>query len=254
MLQADPRPSDNWDVRVSVIVPAFNEERLLAGSLRSIRAAMDAFDRPGWSSELIVCDNNSTDRTPDIARRAGARVAFEPVNQIARARNRGAAHASGDWFIFVDADSRPSPELFAEVAKAIEQGRCLAGGSTVSYDSNHPVITFVTCVWNALSRINKWAAGSFIFCEASTFREVGGFSQAWYAAEEIDLFRRLKRLARRKGRTIVVLHRHPLRTSDRKMRLYTVWELFIFMVRTIVGGGRTLRSSEKCFAWYDGRR
>jgi glycosyltransferase involved in cell wall biosynthesis len=241
-------------VRVSVVVPAFNEERLLAGTLCRIREATKEFDPHGWSSEVIVCDNNSTDRTSEIALQAGARVVFEPLNQIARARNTGAAHANGEWLIFVDADCDPSPELFADVAQVIRQGRCLAGGSTVSLESNHAIFNLLTWLWNVLSRINKWAAGSFTFCDASAFRELGGFSQALYAAEEIDLFRRLKRLARGTDRTIVVLHRHPLRTSDRKARLYTSWELLTFIARTILSGGRTLRSAEACFAWYDGRR
>src|SRR5512134_4122720 len=103
-------------MKISVGVPAFNEERLLTETLPNIRAAMDAFDRRGWASELIVCDNNSTDRTAEIARAAGARVVFEPVNQISRARNRGAAEAGGDWIFFVDADSLPSVELFSDAA------------------------------------------------------------------------------------------------------------------------------------------
>lgn len=241
-------------MRVSVVVPAFNEERVLAASLGSIRAAMDVFDNRGWSSELIVCDNHSSDRTSEIARGAGAKVVFEPVNQIARARNAGAAHANADWLIFVDADSHPSPELFAEVADAILGGRCLAGGSTVSFDDPRKTLMLMIGIWNALSRINKWAAGAFMFCEAATFRELGGFNLDLYAAEEIDLFRRLKRVARHRGRTIVILHRHPLRTSGRKLGLYTVGELFTFIAKTILGGGRTLRSSKECFAWYDGRR
>lgn len=215
---------------------------------------MDVFDNRGWSSELIVCDNHSTDRTSEIARGAGATVVFEPVNQIARARNAGAAHANADWLIFVDADSHPSPKLFAEVADAILGGRCLAGGSTVSFDDPRKKLMFMIGIWNALSRINKWAAGAFMFCEAATFRELGGFNRDLYAAEEIDLFRRLKRVARHRGRTIVILHRHPLRTSGRKLRLYTARELFTFIAKTILGGGRTLRSSKECFAWYDGRR
>ena len=241
-------------MRISIVVPAFNEEQGLPASLHSIRAAMEIFGQRGWSSELIVCDNNSTDRTPDIAREAGATVVFEPVNQIARARNTGAAHASGDWLIFIDADSHPTPELFAEVADTIRRGRCLAGGCTVSYESAHWLLTLLSGTWNLLSRINKWAAGSFIFCEATAFREMGGFNQTLYAAEEIDLSRRLKRLARRKGRTIVVLRRHPLRTSDRKLRLYKPSEVLVFMAKTIALGGRTLRNRDDCFAWYDGRR
>jgi len=80
------------------------------------------------------------------------------------------------------------------------------------------------------------------------------FSEALYASEEVDLFRRLKRMARRERRTIVILHRHPLLTSDRKVRLYGWPRLFRFMLKTVVSRGRTLRSREDCFAWYDGER
>jgi glycosyltransferase involved in cell wall biosynthesis len=239
---------------VSVVVPAFNEERGLAASLESIRLARTAFDQAGWAFELIVCNNNSTDRTADIATRAGARVVFEPINQISRARNAGAAVARGDWLMFVDADSHPTAELFADVVKVVEQGRCVAGGSTVRFENADRAVRFVGGCWNLTSRVMRWAAGSFIFCEASAFRQLGGFSLELYAAEEIDLFRRLKRLARRTGRTIEILHRHPLLTSARKARLYTPREAMTFAVRTVWQRGRTLRNPEECFQWYDGRR
>ena len=60
-----------------------------------------------------------------------------------------------------------------------------------------------------------------------------------YAAEEIDLFRRLKRLAQKRHRSIVILHRHPLLTSARKAHLYTIRELLRFWARTVLSGGRT---------------
>ena len=241
-------------MRASVIVPAFNEEQGLAASLRSIRQAMNVLDAARWSSELIVCDNNSTDRTAAIAREEGAQVVFEPINQISRARNTGAASATGDWLIFVDADSHPSRGLFADVLRVIQDGRCIAGGSTVCFDTPDRAIAFVGWSWNTISRLTRWAAGSFMFCEAAAFREAGGFSQELYAAEEIDLFRRLKRVARRSGRTVVILCRHPVQTSARKTRLYTWRETLRFIWRTVVQRGRTLRSVEDCFSWYDGRR
>lgn len=240
-------------MKLSIVVPAFNEEALLPESLRSIRAAMAAFDARGWEAELIVCDNNSTDRTAEIARAAGAKVVFEPVNQIARARNSGARAASGEWLVFVDADSWPSPELFGDACREIEAG-CLAGGATVAYDEAPVSVRIAIGTWNLLSRLNRWAAGAFIFCEARAFREVGGFSEELFASEEIDLFRRLKPLARREGRKIEILSRHPLRTSNRKLQLYGWREMLGFMAKTIVSGGRTLRSRADCRPWYDGRR
>lgn len=240
-------------MKISVVVPAFNEERLLLGTLAALPDAMRVVEERGWSWELIVCDNNSTDRTAALARGFGAKVVFEPVNQISRARNRGAAHASGDWLAFVDADSRLSPELMREAADAIDAG-CLAGGATVDFETRDPAVRFWLLLWNATSRLMKWAAGSFIFCEADAFCEAGGFSEALYAGEEIELFGRLKRLARREGRRIVILHRHPLRTSDRKARLYSWREHFAFLFKTLSSGGRSLRRRQDCSVWYDGRR
>jgi glycosyltransferase involved in cell wall biosynthesis len=236
-------------VKLSVVVPAFNEERLLGQALEHIDAGMAAARRRGWAIELIVCDNNSTDRTAEIADAAGAVVAFEPVNQIARARNTGAASASGDWLVFVDADSHPSPALFEEMLGVMESGHCIAGGATIALPGAPLFVQAWVAAWNALSRCVRWAAGSFLFCRADAFRALGGFCEELYAAEEIDLSRRLKRLGR-----VVILHRHPLRTSDRKVHLYTWREHLAFLWRMLTGGRRTLRSRDACSVWYDGRR
>lgn len=241
-------------MRISVIVPAFNEERLIGESLMHIKAALSAFTRRGWETELVVCDNNSTDRTAELARAAGATVVFEPVNQIARARNRGAEAAKGDWLIFVDADSHPNAGLFDDVATQIESGRCLAGGSTIRLEGDYRSGDFITGLWNNVSRMLKWAAGSFIYCEAAAFRKVGGFNMELFASEEIDLSKRLKKLARAECKQIVILRRHPIVTSARKLHLYTAREHFLFLARTIFGGGKTLNSREACHTWYDGRR
>jgi glycosyltransferase involved in cell wall biosynthesis len=82
-------------IKISIVVPAFNEEKLIERSLQNIRAAAITFSQVGWEHEIIVCDNNSTDRTAELAQAQGACVVFEPVNQISRARNAGAAAAKG---------------------------------------------------------------------------------------------------------------------------------------------------------------
>jgi glycosyltransferase involved in cell wall biosynthesis len=241
-------------MKISVIVPAFNEEKLIAATLRGIRAAMESFSQRGWTAEMIVCDNNSSDATAALARAAGAQVVFEPVNQIARARNTGASAATGDWFIFVDADSHPTPELFAEAARQMEGGRCLAGGCTVRYDERHFLTDCAAVGWNMLSRTLRWMAGSFIFCERAAFATVGGFNLELFASEEIDISRKLKKLAKEQGREVVILHRHPLATSFRKMRLYSHGEMLGLTLRAVFHPKKTLTSRAECTYWYDGRR
>jgi len=250
----EPQASQLTFVKISVVVPAFNEEKFIARSLRRIRAATDVFAVLGWQSEIIVCDNNSTDRTAEKARAAGATVVFEPVNQISRARNKGAAAATGDWLVFVDADSWPSRELFADVADVIGGGKVLGGGALVRMDRVGGWPAWFVRVWNALSRLNGWAAGSFMFCEIGAFRELGGFSQEFYAAEEIEFSKRLSRLARSRDRRFVILHRHPVVTSARKARLYSLADHCRMLWNTLAQRGRNLKARATCTLWYDGRR
>ena len=87
---------------ISVLIPAFNEEALIAKTIESVQKSFAEVGHERF--EIIVCDNNSTDRTADVARAKGARVVFEPHNQIARARNTAARHAIHEWLIFLDAD------------------------------------------------------------------------------------------------------------------------------------------------------
>ena len=223
-------------------------------TLQCIGVASEAFTRLGWEVEVVVCDNNSKDGTADLARAAGAKVVFEPINQISRARNTGAAGASGDWLIFVDADSHPSAGLFGAVADAIHFGHYIAGGSTIAIAEDYPFARLVVGVWNRLSRFQRWAAGSFIFCEAAAFREIGGFSTDLFVSEEIEFSKRLKKLARQRDKRMAILHRHPIVTSVRKMHLYTPWEHVRFFGRLIFHFGRPMKSREECGIWYDGRR
>lgn len=241
-------------MKLSVVVPAFNEEKLIVDSLRAIKRAMEAFAERGWETELIVCNNNSTDRTADLAAAEGVKVVFEPINQISRARNAGAAAATGDWLIFVDADSFPGRELFADTAIAIESGRYLAGGATVRLDEGPFGARCFAAGWSSLSRLMKWAAGSFIFCRADAFRAVGGFSTELFASEEIDLSIKLKRLARTEGKRLVILNKHPLITSGRKLKLYSRRDHLRLFIRALFRPFATVKNREACGFWYDGRR
>jgi glycosyltransferase involved in cell wall biosynthesis len=118
-------------MHLSIIIPAFNEELLIESCLQSISASLEANYKPGFTSEIIVVDNNSTDKTADLARQAGAQVVFEPINQIGRARNTGAEAATGDWLLFIDADSFLNSGLLADILQLIEDGKSVGCGSTI---------------------------------------------------------------------------------------------------------------------------
>lgn len=241
---------------LSIIVPAFNEEKLLAASLQAVKAAAaHAFAGTGLAWELIVCDNNSTDRTAGIARAERAQVVFEPVNQIGRARNTGAAAASGQWLLFIDADSQPSAGLLRDVVTLTRRPDVLLAGATIALDEGAFAFRLACGVWNTMSRLRRLVAGSFILVRADAFREVGGFDLKFFAGEEIDFALRLQKIVGRRDRQrTIILHRHPLITSARKLRLYGKGEMGRFLIKSIFRPMKTTASREDCAMWYDGRR
>ncbi|MEE8141823.1 MAG: glycosyltransferase, partial [Planctomycetota bacterium] len=103
-------------MKLSIIIPAFNEEKEIGPCLESVSQA--CADHPD-SPEIIVVDNNSDDATATIARDSGASVVYEPINQISRARNRGARRATGEWLLFIDADSRLARESYADLRESL---------------------------------------------------------------------------------------------------------------------------------------
>ena len=97
-------------------------------------------------------------------------------------------------------------------------------------------------------------AGSFIFVEARAYRLAGGFSETLFAGEELELAARLKELAALRCRSVVILRKHPLKTSGRRVELYGQWEMARFFLRALIDRRRVLQSPEACRLWYDGRR
>jgi len=241
-------------MKISVIVPAFNEEKLLPRCLDSIRSAFS--DRHGAeiSHEVIVVDNNSSDGTATIARERGLVVVFEPINQISRARNAGATAATGDWLLFVDADSLLDSACLRDLIDCICQGRTVGGGCVIGFVDSPLIGRMLTRLWNIVSRLMKWAAGSFVFCRADAFREVGGFPAEVFAAEEVLFSQALKSWARTQGMTVTILSCHPHRSSPRKLRLYSFQEYLVFLSRLLFSPRKTLKDPKRLGLFYDGRR
>jgi glycosyltransferase involved in cell wall biosynthesis len=231
----------------SIVLPAYNEEALLGATLGALRQAMAAVPLRG---EVVVCDNNSTDRTPSVARAAGARVVFEEKNQISRARNAGARAARGRFLVFVDADTLVPGPLLRDALLALASGRACGGGAAVEMEGVTTALARrMVRLWNAVSRGRRLAAGSFVFVLREAFDAVGGFSERVYASEEIWLSRAVKRWGRERGLPFVVLRDHPVLTSGRKARWYPTPVVLAVAVGILVCP-LLLRSRRFCWLWY----
>ncbi|MDJ0926656.1 MAG: glycosyltransferase [Gammaproteobacteria bacterium] len=241
-------------MKLSIVIPAYNEERYLPACLASVHRAVEANGDSSLVTEIIVADNNSTDRTAEIAQASGALVAFEPQNQIARARNAGATMAAGDWLLFLDADCELNDELLRDTLEVICSGKAVGCGSVVAMPDLPRWAAHMLAGWNRISRRLRWAAGSFLVCRADAFQELGGFNTTLYAAEEIDLSRRLKRWGRKRGLRFEILDAHPLVSSNRKLRLYSAREIAWQTLRLFLWPFGTLRNRNALSVWYDGRR
>lgn len=94
--------------KISVIIPCYNEEESIEKVIKSISSGID---------EIIVVDNNSTDKTPVIARGLGARVIFEPVQGYGAALKSGFRNATGDIIATLDGDCQYPAEKILEIVK-----------------------------------------------------------------------------------------------------------------------------------------
>ncbi|MBP7635367.1 glycosyltransferase [Candidatus Ozemobacteraceae bacterium] len=198
----------------SIVIPAYDEEKLLPACLAAVNEAMTAVS---WPGEVVVVDNNSRDRTGEIARERGARVVFEPFNQISRARNTGARAARGKYLMFVDADTFMNGPLLAAAVEAMHVRGWCGGGATVTFDRplNLPNRKLLE-LWRAISRSFGLAAGCCIFCRADAFADVGGFSEKVYASEEIWFSWRIKRWGKQRGMPFRIIPSPMIETSGRK--------------------------------------
>ena len=98
--------------KISVIIPAHNEEKYVSRCIRSIKAASLNY---GYPIEIIVVCNRCTDRTAEIAKKHGAKVVFNNDRCIAKVRNAGIFSASGDIIVTIDCDNRMTKGTLREI-------------------------------------------------------------------------------------------------------------------------------------------
>ncbi|MEM6269273.1 MAG: glycosyltransferase family 2 protein [Bacteroidota bacterium] len=94
-------PTSPRELRISLIIPCYNEEEGLPFVLEKVPEIVD---------EIVIVDNNSTDTTAKLACEAGARVFREPQQGYGHAYYRGFAEATGDIFVTMDGDGTYPPE------------------------------------------------------------------------------------------------------------------------------------------------
>jgi glycosyltransferase involved in cell wall biosynthesis len=230
---------------ISIIVPAYNEERVIGATLAALREAARTVSDP---YEIIVVDDASTDRTAEIARAGGARVVSVHYRQIASTRNAGARAATGNTLIFVDADTCVPPATFRATLDAIARG-AVGGGAVLRLDGRLPWHGwFLLRLVQATMRVGRLAAGCYLFCTRASFEAAGGFDERLFATEELALSRALARHGR------VVILRHGVVSSGRKLRTHSGWDLLRLLASLVRIGPNVVRSRDHLDLWYGSRR
>ena len=216
-------------MKVTIVVPAFNEEAYLAPTLESLRAATDHLcARSNAAVEVLVVDNDSRDETAAVARQKGETVVHEPVRNIARARNTGARTAAGDLLVFVDADVAVPPTLLHVICETMRDPACVGGGVDVDYRPRRLTIRLYLRAWRVLGRLMGMVQGATQFCRKSAFDQIDGYDEKAWIGEDVDFYRALQRLARKEHRTVRFI-RHPrVRPSCRRFDTWPVWRILIW--------------------------
>ena len=236
-------------LKLSVIIPAHNEEQFLPACLDAIDAAAE---NCGHEVERIVVLNRCTDGTEAIARERGCRLAYEEAPNLSRIRNAGAAEATGEVLVTIDADSRMHPRTFTDIVRKLESGRFIGGGTLVFLErlSFGIICSMIVVAFRLLK--DGWAFGLF-WCRKEDFDAIGGFDERYVSIEDVDFVRRLKAHGREQRKRFGTLWRAPITTSCRKFDQFGDWYLVRnpdFLKRVFTGTDRQVANE----FWYDPRR
>jgi glycosyltransferase involved in cell wall biosynthesis len=227
---------------LSFIVPAHNEEALLAGTLESVKTAADS---SGRSYEIVVVDDASTDGTAEIARAHDCRLVQVNLRQIAAVRNAGARQAAGQILVFVDADTILPPKTLAAAIDAIKSG-AVGGGAKLAFHGRTPTWVHIILPFiNFACRRARLAPGCFLFARKDAFEAISGFDERYFAAEEWVLSQALKSQGR------FVMLREPSVTSARRGNPRDLLRTLGLLVRLLVRGKAALQRREGLELWYD---
>lgn len=216
--------------RFSIIIPAYNESRLLPRLLESIRIAAIRYDI--GSVEIIVADNQSTDNTRQVAESMGAVVVSVEKRRIAAARNGGAAGATGEILCFIDADSQIHPDTFIEIDKAMSDDNIIAGATGVYLERKSVGLILTYLIMLPLTWITGMDTG-VVFCRREDFAAVKGYNEALYFAEDVAFLYALKTRGAPKNQHLTRLSGVKALGSTRKFDEKGDWHYFPIIAKGV---------------------
>lgn len=200
---------------ISVIIPVRNGARTLPLCLDALAAQT----RP--AHEVIVVDNGSVDETASLARARGATV-LHAGGRTPTARNLGAAAATGEALLHIDADMELPPEALAQCDAALR-----AGAEVVILPERNVAAGFWMRAYSFGKELTRGAPGfEYGRCmPRAWFEAVGGYDEALHSGEDRDLFLRLCAAGARVDRTEAMVRHHveQMTVADlwRKTAAYT---------------------------------
>jgi glycosyltransferase involved in cell wall biosynthesis len=211
-------------LRYSVVIPAYNEAKLLPRLLASLDVARAAYG-PAEAIEVIVADNVSTDGTAAIAEARGCRVASVEKRVIAAVRNGGARAARGEVLAFVDADSQVHSRTFIDIDEALASGRVVGGATGATLERWSPGIALCYFILLPIALFTGMDTG-VVFVRRNDFEEVGGYDENRLVAEDIGFLLALKRLGKTRGQRLRRVTSAKVIVSTRKFDEFGDWHLF----------------------------
>ncbi len=208
-------------LRVSVVIPVFNAEDLLADCLK----ALVHQSLPSEQFEIIVVDDGSRDRSSAVAEQFGARLIRRKHGGAPAARNVGIHSAHGPWIAFTDSDCIPSRGWLAGLLGAVDRApECVgAAGPILGFESDSPAAQFVD-LSRGLDAERHLSHPRFPFAPLgnsmylqSALKDVGGFDERFTTYDACDLHLRIQRAQKRPFVFVpaaIVLHRHRRSWTD----------------------------------------
>ena len=209
---------DNLKSKISFIIPALNEENRIGSLIDNINLLGTDFNY-----EIIVADGNSTDKTAEIAEKKGAiviRESKEAPKTIANGRNTGAGIATGEIFIFCDADTviRDPGNFLSEVFSVFGDEEIIVGTPSLSIFPEEIILKdkIFHYLFNRLVRFSfstkvPICGGQCQIVRESSFKKVNGYNSNIVHGEDSDFFRRLRRLGKLHFFTKLVVYESPRR-------------------------------------------